>query len=293
MSKKALGKGIGALLSSSKTDTEQQASCDVAIGSVKPNPQQPRKLFNEDSLKELASSIKEKGIIQPLIVERNPDDTYTLIAGERRYRAAKLAGLQKVPVIIKSLNETEKMEISLIENIQREDLTPIEEATAYDTLIKLSQINQEELAAHLGKNRSTIANSLRLLKLPQQMKDALNERKLSAGHARAILSVTSQANQTSLYEDIIKRGLSVREAEALALKLNTNTKQLKKIKKEPVGASPVELDEIKQKLIDLLGTKIEIHGSLEQGKIEISYFSADDLERIYDILIKNSEHFPK
>jgi ParB family chromosome partitioning protein len=287
MSKKALGKGIGALLGSTTIEDEAQSAPNVEIDLIKPNPQQPRKLITEDSLKELASSIKEKGVIQPVLVERNPDQSYTLIAGERRYRAAKLAGLQKIPVIVKSLNDTEKMEISLIENIQREDLTPIEEASAYETLLKLEGISQEELASHLGKNRSTVANSLRLLKLPQKMKDALNERKITAGHARALLSVNTTGNQTTLFNLIIDRGLSVREAEAMSLKLNTHEKPSKKEKKKAEIARIPELDEIIQKLIDLFGTKVEIRGSLEKGKIEISYFSADDLERIYEIIFPN------
>lgn len=286
MSKKALGKGIGALLNTSKSESDAQPGTQVDIGLIKTNPQQPRKVFSEESLKELAASIKEKGVIQPVIVERNPDQSYTLVAGERRYRAARMAGLARIPVIVKSFTETEKIEIALIENIQREDLTPIEEATAYDSLLKLSELKQDELALHLGKNRSTIANSLRLLKLPEEIKEALNERKISAGHARAILAVNGQANQSSLYKSIVSQGLSVREAEALSLKLNSKLKK----KKEPGETAPFlrapELEEFKQKMIDLLGTKVEIRGNMEQGKIEISYFSADDLDRIYEILMK-------
>jgi len=284
MSKKALGKGIDALLATNQTESAEQGSLELDIDQVKPNPNQPRKIMAEASLKELAASIREKGIIQPVLVEKNSNESYTLIAGERRFRAAKLAGLGRIPVIVKSLTEAEKMEYALIENIQREDLTPVEEASAYDSLLKLSGSSQEELAEHLGKNRSTIANSLRLLKLPQKMLDALNSRKITAGHARALLSVTSQTNQGILYKSIVDRGLSVREAEAQALKLNSREKPAKKTKAAPEKPGVPELDEIKQKLIDLLGTKVEIRGSLKQGKIEISYFSADDLERLYDIL---------
>ncbi len=228
MSKKALGKGIGALLSSDTADVSEQSTLEVSINLVKPNPNQPRKIIPAESLKELAASIKEKGIIQPVLVEKNPDDSFTLIAGERRFRAAKIAGLEQIPVIVKSLSETEKMEYALIENIQREDLTPVEEAKAYEALLKISDSSQEELAKHLGKNRSTIANSLRLLKLPQQMIDALNERKMSAGHARAILAAGAPVNQGLLYKSIVEKGLSVREAEALVLKLNAKDKPAKK-----------------------------------------------------------------
>jgi ParB family chromosome partitioning protein len=287
MSKKALGKGIGALLSSESLDSADQTAQELAIDLVKPNPHQPRKVMAAESLKELAASIKEKGVIQPVLVEKNADETYTIIAGERRFRAAKMAGLERIPVIIKSLSETEKMEYALIENIQREDLTPIEEAAAYESLLKLSSSSQDELAKHLGKNRSTITNSLRLLKLPQKMIDALNERKMTAGHARAILAAGSPANQGLLYKSIVERGLSVREAETLALKLSSKEKPAKK-SKSVILAQPrmPELDDLKQKLIDLLGTKVEIHGSLKQGKIEISYYSTDDLERVYDLLMK-------
>lgn len=288
MSKKALGKGIGALINASRNETESQPGLKIDIGLIQTNPDQPRKVFSEDSLRELAASIREKGVIQPVIVERNPDQTYLLIAGERRYRAAKMAGLQQIPVIVKAFSDSEKIEIALIENIQREDLTPIEEATAYEALMKLSDLKQDELATHLGKNRSTIANSLRLLKLPAEIKAALNDRTISAGHARAILAASGTANQAALYKSIVAQGLSVREAESLSTKLNTKART----KKKPGETAPFlrapELDEIKQKLIDLLGTKIEIRGTLEQGKIEISYFSADDLDRIYEILLQDA-----
>ncbi|HEQ71971.1 MAG TPA: ParB/RepB/Spo0J family partition protein [Spirochaetia bacterium] len=287
MSKKALGKGIGALLNTTKPEAGLQASLSVEIDRIRTNPDQPRKHFSEAGLNELAASIKEKGVIQPILVEQNPDQSYTLIAGERRFRAAKLAGLAVIPVLIRSFNEIEKLEIALVENIQREDLTPIEEAAAYDSLLKLSGVNQDELAAHLGKNRSTIANSLRLLKLPEEMKAALDQREISAGHARAILSVNGKDAQASLFHAIHEKGLSVREAEALAQKMNTGGG--KKGKKPGSGTLSLpgripELEELKQKLIEKLGTKVEFKGTLSEGKIEISYFSPDDLERIYEIL---------
>ena len=286
MSKKALGKGIAALISTTKTDPDLQPNLMIDIDLIKPNPAQPRKIFSEESLKELAASIKEKGIIQPLLVERNPDQTYTLIAGERRFRAARIAGLNRVPVVVRSFSEIEKIEIALIENIQREDLTPIEEATAYESLLKLSGISQEELASHLGKNRSTIANSLRLLKLPEEIKKALNDRIISAGHARAILVLSSQRNQLELFKEIVAKNLSVREAENLASKMAVKkSSKNNSSEKAPFLREP-ELVDLKQKLIDCLGTKVEIKGNLLEGKIEIFYFSADDLERIYEIIVK-------
>lgn len=286
MSKKALGKGIAALISTTKTDTDLQPNLMIDIELIKPNPAQPRKIFSEDSLKELAASIKEKGIIQPLLVERNPDQTYTLIAGERRFRAARIAGLKSVPVVVRSFSEVEKIEIALIENIQREDLTPIEEALAYESLLKLSGISQEELASHLGKNRSTIANSLRLLKLPEEIKKALNDRIISAGHARAILALSSQMNQLELFKEILAKNLSVREAENLASKMIEKKSSKKKSSDKAPFLREPELVDLKQKLINVLGTKVEIKGNLLEGKIEIFYFSADDLERIYEIIVK-------
>ncbi|MBN1525522.1 MAG: ParB/RepB/Spo0J family partition protein [Spirochaetales bacterium] len=286
MSKKALGKGIGALLSTTKNDTQSDNSFEVDIDMVKANPNQPRKTFSPEALSDLSKSIQEKGIIQPILVEQNNDLSYTIIAGERRFRAAKMAGLKKVPVYVKKFEEIEKFEISLIENIQREDLTPIEEAAAYDSLLKISNMNQDDLAKHIGKNRSTITNSLRLLKLPEKIKNALNERTISAGHARAILSAGKVEDQLVLYNSIVAKGLSVREAETLAATFTSGNRPVKTGKHEAAGHQQriPELAEIQQKLIDLLGTKVEIKGTLEKGKIEIQYYSKDDLNRLYEIL---------
>jgi ParB family chromosome partitioning protein len=284
MSKKALGKGIEALLQGTQNRESVGTQAEVATAFIKPNPDQPRKQFTEESLRELAASIKEKGVLQPILVEQVADQEYAIIAGERRYRAAKIAGLTKIPVIIKSFSETEKLEISLIENIQREDLTPIEEAQAYKHLLELAKITQEELAEHLGKNRSTIANSLRLLKLPQTMQDGLSQGKLSAGHARAILSLEDPSAQVILYNSIIDKFLSVREAEIMAARLELPREETRGDRPPEKTRSIPELDDIKEKFINALGTKISIKGTLQKGKIEISYFSADDLDRIYSLI---------
>lgn len=282
MSKKALGKGIEALLKGGYG--QELAVKEINIGFIKPNPLQPRKTFSQQSLDELAKSIKQKGIIQPIIVEKNSESNYTIIAGERRLRAAKLANLNTIPAIIKSFSKTEKLEIALIENLHRDDLTPIEEAAAYKELLEISNITQDELAKRVGKDRSTIANSLRLLKLSPEMKNAINNKTLTAGHARAILSLNNPSHQQLLFSRIIKDNMSVREAELLSSKLNkgfTSTSADKKTK--PIKLP--ELLEIEQKLIEKLGTKVCIKGSTRKGKLEISYYSSDDLERLLDIII--------
>jgi len=288
MSKKALGKGIEALLQSSQNKELDSFQSEIDIGLIKTNPNQPRKHFADQSLQELAASIREKGVLQPILVEKAMDNTYLIIAGERRFRAAKIAGLAKIPIIIKTFSETEKLEISLIENIQREDLTPIEEAEAYKNLLELTQVSQEELAAHLGKNRSTIANSIRLLKLPKIMQDSLQKGSITAGHARAILSVEDAAGQLILYNSIMSKSLSVREAEAMSSKLQTQTEDIRQKQPEKPAKKIPELEEITEKFINVLGTKISIKGSLNKGKIEISYYSADDLDRIYEIIAKDT-----
>jgi ParB family chromosome partitioning protein len=283
MSKKALGKGIGALLG----DLEDAGAGDssgvvqVPVESLKPNTYQPRELFPESTLDELADSIREKGVLQPLLVERE-GEFYSIVAGERRLRAAKKAGLKEIPVLVRNFNQHEKLEVALIENIQREDLTPVEEAKAYEQLIELSGLSQEEVARRVGKKRSTIANSLRLLKLPKDMLKSLNSGEISAGHARAILSVVDPSNRINLYNRVKEKDLSVRQTESAASLLNEGIKA-------PSGKTlsekqDAELEQIEERLIDLLGTKVKIRGNLKKGQIQVSYFSGDDLERIIEIL---------
>jgi ParB family chromosome partitioning protein len=283
MSKKALGKGIGALLG----DLEDAGAGDssgvvqVPVESLKPNTYQPRELFPESTLDELADSIREKGVLQPLLVERE-GEFYSIVAGERRLRAAKKAGLKEIPVLVRNSNQHEKLEVALIENIQREDLTPVEEAKAYEQLIELSGLSQEEVARRVGKKRSTIANSLRLLKLPKDMLKSLNSGEISAGHARAILSVVDPSNRINLYNRVKEKDLSVRQTESAASLLNEGIKAPSwKTLSEKQDA---ELEQIEERLIDLLGTKVKIRGNLKKGQIQVSYFSGDDLERIIEIL---------
>lgn len=291
MSKKALGKGIGALFTetshtkANNTNNSDDSLKKVPIKKLTPNPYQPRKEFREESLQELADSIKQNGIIQPILAEEQEDGTYIIIAGERRARAAKLADLVEVPVILDKFTIEEKIEIALIENIQREDLSPIEEAMGYKTLMDTLELNQEEVAKKVGKSRSAVANSLRLLKLPEKIKESLNHGVISAGHARAILSVINPADQEFLFNRIIEQNLSVREAEQLSSELNKGNKLNMKEKNKPSNeVTNPEMHGIKQKFIDTFGTKVEIRGSFKKGKIEISYFSMDDLERILEII---------
>ncbi len=294
MSRKALGKGIDALLfggSEEPQKRESQTTLSVPIQKVHPNPRQPRKEFKEESLHELAESIKEKGILQPILVEEKEAGEYIIVAGERRYRASLIAGLKELPVIIKNLTDEEKIEIALIENIQREDLTPIEEAMAYRELIENGPFNQEGLAKRLGKDRSTIANSLRLLKLPDDMQKALSKAEITAGHARAILSLVNPADQEILFSKIMKEGLSVREAERLASELQKGLRRADRQEKKANQTKnlSVELIEIEQKLIERLGTKVSIKGTKDNGKIEVSYYSMEDLERIVDLVISKRD----
>ena len=288
VSKKALGEGLDALFGGI-ADGEQNVDNSnliktVALDKIRAKKDQPRKIFDEEALIELADSIKEIGIIQPILVSKN-DNFYEIITGERRFRAATLAGLNEVPVIITKYSREEELEIALIENIQREDLKPIEEAEAYKHLIETLDINQDELAKKIGKNRSTIANCIRLLKLEPDMKEAINKGNISSGHARAILSVLNPADQRILFNRIIANGLSVRETEKQAAELNKGIRLKVKDTKPKTGEnSNFELLKLEQNFIEAFGTKVKIKGGFDKGKIEISYFSKDDLDRLYEII---------
>jgi len=288
VSKKALGKGIDALINQVEEPqpTDKGDVQKVALRNIEANPYQPRDRFDEEGLAELADSIKQQGIIQPLVVEGNEQGGYTIIAGERRFRAARMAGLSEVPVIIRSFNEQEKLEIALIENIQREDLNDIEEAKAYKQLMDRYELNQEALARKIGKKRSTVANAVRLLKLPDDMQEAIVEGTLSSGHARAILSVVNPADQRILFSRILSEGLSVREAERQAAGFNKGVRSSEKSKEQKRGDRQVspEVQQIEEKFLDALGTKVTLKGNLNKGKIEIAYYSKEDLERLYEII---------
>jgi len=273
--KTALGKGLESLL-----PDKTQEIINIDVTRIIPGDQQPRKIFKDTALRDLAASIKEKGVLQPIIVSRTGDGTFRLVAGERRWRASSMAGLKKIPAIVKDVASADSLEIALIENIQREDLNPVETAEAFHRLMKDFSLTQEELSAKVGKDRATVANYLRLLRLPDEIKKFVNEGSLSMGHARAILSIEGKPNQLEAARRIIHKGLSVRETETLAKKWSTGAK--KKIvhhKRDP------QIEALQEKLIRSLGTKVRIHHKGKRGKIEIEYYSLDELERLLDILM--------
>lgn len=290
MSKKALGRGIEALIQQDDDSKElpkeiEREVSTLPLRKIRANAEQPRKSFNEEALQELADSIRNQGLIQPIIVDEAGDDgTHAIIAGERRFRAARLAGLSDIPVIVRSFTHEQQLEIALVENIQREDLNPIEEAQAYKHLMDTMELSQDAIARKVGKKRSTVANSLRLLKLPEEMRDSLVKGDISSGHARAILSVLNPADQRILYARILKDGLSVRETEEQASALNKGMRATSSSKDSPATSRSPEIRGIEQKFLDALGTKVSIKGNLKKGKIEIAYYSMDDLERLFDII---------
>jgi ParB family chromosome partitioning protein len=261
-----------------ETKNKSQDIFQLPVDKLVPNPGQPRKNFNETELQELAASIKTYGIIQPIIAANTGDGTYIIIAGERRTRAAVLAGLETVPVIIRDYTDQKQLEVSLIENIQRTDLNPIEEAAAYKNLMDFSGLSQDDLAVRVGKNRSTVANALRLLKLPVEMQKSIEEGKVSSGHARTLLSVTDTKAREKLYREILAGNVSVREAEKRA----SSTE--KKVTKKGGSKRPPEIDAMTEKFINTLGTKVVIEGDLNKGRILIDYYSMEDLERLYELL---------
>lgn len=275
--KTALGKGLEALLPEKGEEVVK-----LEIEKIIPNEYQPRKVFKDETLKELSLSIKEKGVLQPVIVTRVGDGTFRLIAGERRWRAAALAGLKKIPALIKDVSSQDAIEIALIENIQREELNAVETAEAFNRLLKEFHLTQEELSHRVGKDRATIANYLRILKLPDEIKTYINSDVLSIGHAKAILTLENRQKQIEAAKEIIKRGLSVREAEALCKKLSQPSKPKKKKDKLP------EVADLENKLTRSLGTKVKIHHKDKCGKIEIEYYSLDELDRLLEILMKDS-----
>jgi len=285
----ALGKGLGALIPD-VLQGESKGLFYCGIEEIRPNRSQPRKRFEESKLEELSESIREKGILEPLIV-RKMDQGYELIVGERRWRAAQKAGLKEVPVIVKEVDSREALEISLIENIQREELNAIEEAEAFKRLIEEFNISQEELSKRVGKDRTTIANALRLLKLPPEIRDHLIQDRITSGHARAILSLESRERQNRLCALTIQRGLSVREAEVLAKRLSEKVRR----KPAPEGTGDdlkSQLNSLQDSLRRHLGTKVLIIPSGpngKKGKIEIEYYSPEDLERIMEAILKHPE----
>lgn len=275
MTKKALGKGLKAFLPEEYGILKEERFLDIAIDRLKPNPLQPRRRWDPESLEELAQSIREMGILQPIVVVPD-EDSYTIIVGERRWRAAKKIGLQTIPVIIRNLTEAQQHEAMLIENLQREDLNPLEIATAYQKMIQEFSYTQEDVAKKVGKDRTSIANYLRLLKLPDEVQELIADGKLSMGHARALIPIEDPERQRSMALRIAKDSFSVREVEKWVRRLQAPSEKPPKAPMDP------DLLIFQEELLKLLGTKVVISGDQNKGVLKIFYYTLDDLNRIYE-----------
>ncbi|MEL3904977.1 MAG: ParB/RepB/Spo0J family partition protein [Treponemataceae bacterium] len=311
MSKNKLGRGLDSLLEikpNTNTAAKQGRATNTSAASepdiekniqtvkkvdpriLKPNPHQPRTVFSETALAELANSIKEHGIIQPVVVTEEENGELFILAGERRTRASIMAGLQEIPVIVADIAPEQNLELALIENIQRENLNPIEEALACKKLLEMYDLSQDELAKKLGKSRPAVTNVMRLLQLPDFALEAVQSGSLTSGHARAILSVVLKTEQKKLFDKIMSEGLSVRQAEQYAAKLNAGEKE-NGLKHKPdsaktLGGLSPELQSMQQKFLEAFGTKVIIKGTESSGTLEISYFSKDDLHSIYEKIVQ-------
>lgn len=287
MTRRALGRGLSALLSDSPTKSESREELrEIDIDLIDPNPQQPRTIFSEEKLQELAQSIQENGLVQPILLRRKDFGRYQLVAGERRWRAAQRAGLQRVSAVVREIDEEKLLELALIENIQRQELNPIEEAAAYQRLMEVLGLTQEEVAKRVGKDRSSVANYVRLLKLPESVQKMLEDERLSMGHARALLGLEEEDAQALLAREIIERKLSVRETErAVQEKANKS--------KSRDDSTPIKIDAniraAELKLKRFLGTQVKIQMGTKGGRINIEFSSAIELDRIYSILMKKSD----
>lgn len=300
--KRGLGSGIDVLIPKAKGTKKEEEKKKIVkevvkevvkeletipINKIEPNQSQPRKNFNEDSLQELADSIKQHGLIEPLIVQKGKKGFYQIIAGERRWRAAKITNLKEVPVVIKDYTKQEVMEIALIENIQREDLNPIEEAEAYDSLIKEFHLKQDEIAEKVSKSRVAITNALRLLKLDERVRTMLVEDKLKSGHARALLAIENNDLQYETAVQVFDQKLSVRETEKLVKKILLPKAEKKEDEKNNDEQMKTIYQNFEEKLKMIMGTKVNInHGKKGKGKIEIEYYSPDEFERIMELMTK-------
>ena len=283
MAKQALGKGLDALFNTGTQDIGNSFSKEeiamIPIGKIDRNPEQPRKSINDEEIENLSQSIKEKGVLQPILVVKR-DDRYMIVAGERRYLASSKAGLQEIPCLIRELSENEILEIALIENIQREDLNPVEEAFAFKSIIEKTQITQEDLSKKIGKSRVYITNSMRLLNLTFKEREKIISGKISKGHAIALLQIPEEYNRETIIRDIEEKGLSVRETEELARKVGKNKeKQVKELTRHDLD-NKLFIQNIEEKLMYKFNTKVKIQGNLKKGKIIIEYNSKDDLDKI-------------
>jgi len=282
MSKRGLGRGLGALIPDVDVgDRESVQELDVNL--IAPNPRQPRKVFDEGKLDELASSIKEHGIVQPIVV-RPVDGRYEIVAGERRWRAAKLAGLQRIPALVKEFSEVQVMEIALIENLQREDLNPLEEAEAYRVLMEECNLTQEELARRLGKSRPQISNTLRLLQLAEPVQEEIRAGRLSVGHAKVLLSVPAAQDQVALAQRVAEEGLSVRQLEEVLRPKKRAGEGAWRGRRPKESVLSPELQDVERRLREWLGTPVKLELKNGRGRIEITFFGEEGLERVLECL---------
>lgn len=275
MNKKALGKGLGAFIPDEFGILKEERFAEVDIEDIRPNPFQPRTKFDDQTIDELAQSIRESGVVQPVLVVPE-DDHYKLIVGERRWRAAQKAGLRKIPVLIRNVPREKQLEISLIENIHREELNPLEIAIAYQRLIDERNYTQQELAEKVGKDRTSVTNYLRLLKLPPEIQDNVNQGAISMGHARALLALEEPAAQLFACRQVIEKSLSVRNTEKLVNRLKERAPRTQRRLDDP------DLRALQEEMLKMLGTKVLIAGSRTKGVLKIFYFSLEDLNRIFD-----------
>ena len=286
--KKGLGKGLGALLSvDGIPETQKDSVVELKINDISPNSEQPRKRFNEDALQELADSIKENGVIQPIIVSKRGSG-YRIVAGERRWRASRLAGLKVIPAIVRDLTDQQTMEQALIENIQRQDLNPIEEAFAMDNLMKEHGLTQEALAKKLGKSRPAIANTLRLINIDESLQDFIRNGDLSAGHARALLAITDKEEQKKAADVVMIKEMSVRETEEYVKKILSGPSPApRKTREKGSNAVAISTKDVEHKLTSYYGTKVKLKLKDEvkgKGTIVIEYYSYDDLDRLLEMM---------
>ncbi len=282
MMKKGLGRGLGSLFEENAPEPDEDSVVNINLNNIEPNKDQPRKQFDKEKLEALADSIRDNGVIQPIIVVKN-GDRYKIVAGERRWRAAKSAGLTTIPAVIRNYSDSEVAQIALIENLQREDLNPIEEAVGYKTLIDKFKMTQEDVSSKIGKSRSAIANSIRLLSLDEPIQSKLITGEITSGHARALLSIEDKETRLILLDSILEKGLNVRQTETLAKQLQKAVPvKKKKIIDEQVMA---EIEAAENRLSSHFGTKVKLIHNEKRGKIEIEYYGNDDLERILQLLM--------
>ncbi len=282
--RRALGRGLSALLSDPAVHGDELLEVDIDL--IEPNPDQPRAKFNDAKLDELAQSIRSNGLVQPILLRRAMNGHFQIVAGERRWRAAQRAGLHKVPAVVREISDDKLLELALIENIQRQELNPIEEATAYQKLIHTLGLTQDEVARQVGKERSSIANYLRLLKLPVEIQRMLEEEQISMGHARALLGLESKEEQTRLADEIVNRKLSVREVEQ-AVKRAASEPSIRESSTR--GSDDANIRAAELKLKRFLGTPVKINVGQAGGRIEIEFGSTTELDRIYSIIMRKSD----